>query len=52
MCKFLKDKIFINNKEETDYIMLFNKKGISVNSEFQYGNISMESFAFDFGGLK
>ena len=30
----------------------FNKKGKSINSEFQYGNISMESFAFDFEGLK
>lgn len=53
-----KDENFYKNHPTAEHFLplyiafgsAFNKKGKSVNSEFQYSNISMESFAFDFEG--
>ncbi len=53
-----KDENFYKNHPTAEHFLplyiafgtAFDKKGISINSEFQYGNISMESFAFDFEG--
>ena len=53
-----KDENFYKNHPTTEHFLplyvafgsAFDKKGKSVNSEFQYSNISMESFAFDFEG--
>ena len=53
-----KDENFYKNHPTAEHFLplyiafgsALNKKGKSINSEFQYSNISMESFAFDFEG--
>lgn len=53
-----KDENFYKNHPTAEHFLplyiafgsAFNKKGVSINSEFQYGNISMESFTFDYEG--